>query len=231
MTYPSVLGESETLERVIAGASIARFGDGEFTLAEGRSIVNQPRADMHLCARLRGILQGDGAPCLIGIPNILSKTPKATFWAKYRERGAALLNPSLSYASSFISRPDSAPWIDTDTYWARLVSLWADKDVTLVRGTDPAPHPKNPARFTGAVSLLASDLTTARSVREVVGPSVDAWKVYDALMDEIGTPAMAILCLGPTATVMASDLCAKGVHAVDLGHVGMWKQRFTQRAA
>ena len=45
--------------------------------------------------------------------------------------------------------------------------------------------------------------------------------------DRIGTPDHSVLlCLGPTATVLAVDLCARGVHAVDLGHLGMfWKKR------
>ncbi len=224
LTYPKVFCETETLDLVMGGRSLARYGDGEFTLAEGRSIVNQPRSP-ELCARLRGILKGERpSRCLVGIPNILSATPKARFWTKYRQRGAALLG-SQAYGSSFISRPDSAPWIDREDYWARLTSLWAGHDVTLVRGTDPAVHPKNPARFTGAVSLLAADLSTARSVTEVIGPSVDAWSVYDSLLEQIGTPARALLCLGPTATVMAADLCAKGVHAIDLGHVGMFMRR------
>src|SRR5688500_10461686 len=134
LAYPTVVSEQATLDLVLAGASLSRYGDGEFALAEGRSIVNQTRGDGSLSKRLRGILQGDGAPCLVGIPNIRSLTPKAAFWAKYATRCPALLSPAMSYGSSFISRPDSAPWIDTDDYWSCLESLWTSKDVTLVRG-------------------------------------------------------------------------------------------------
>src|SRR5678816_394699 len=106
--------------------SLSRYGDGEFTMAEGRSIINQPRGDLSLMKRLREILHGQ-SPVLVGIPNILSKTPKAQFWQKYLGRGAALLHPDVRYGSSFISRPDSAPWIDTDDYWAVVTSLWSGK--------------------------------------------------------------------------------------------------------
>lgn len=229
MTYPAVYSERETLDLVLSGRSLARYGDGEFTLAEGRSIITQARGDLSLCGRLRGILHGDGTPCLVGIPNIRSATPKSNFWAKYLDRGAALLSPQVSYYSSFISRPDSAPWIDTDAYWSRLTSLWTGKDVTLVRGHAPSKHPTKPGRFTGGISLVAADLTTALSVTEVIGPAEDAWAVYDAILEQIGTPTTALLCLGPTATVMAVDLCAKGVHAIDLGHVGQFLRQ--RRAA
>lgn len=215
--YPNTLSEELTLEMVSQGRSIARYGDGEFALAEGRSIRNQ-RFHPLLSARLRQILNGDDDPCLVGIPNIQSPTPKAPYWEKYK-RCARLLNPHYSYGSSFISRPDNAPWLDTPSYWANLEALWAGKDVTLVRGTDPTKD------GTGAVSLTVEDLRSARSVREVVGPHINAWHVYDALLEQIGTPSMALLCLGATATVMAADLCKKGVHAIDIGHVGMFIHR------
>lgn len=214
ITYPSVLGELETLALVSSGRGIARYGDGEFALAEGRSIRPQ-RHRPDLGARLRDILQGAAGDCLVGIPNLHARLPekKATFWRKY-QRCAALLHSDQSYVSSFITRPDNAPWIDRPSYWAQIEGLWKGQEVTLVRGDNP--------NGTGAVSLLASDLGSARSVREVIAPGVNAWYVYDALLEEIGTPKRALLCVGATATVLAVDLCRRGVHAIDLGHVGMF---------
>jgi hypothetical protein len=216
-TYPAVLGEVETLARVCAGASIARFGDGEFALAEDRSIRPQ-RCQPDLAERLRGILRGEAGDCLVGIPNLLAPLPltKAQFWTKYT-RCAALLTPGYPYVSSFITRPDNAPWLDGVQYWTQLESLWRGRDVTLVRGDDP--------HGTGAVSLVAADLTSAASVTEILAPGVNAWSAYATTLDRIGTPARALLCLGATATVLAVDLCARGVHAIDLGHVGMFLRR------
>ncbi len=86
--------------------------------------------------------------------------------------------------------------------------------MTLVRGDDP--------NGTGAVSLLASDLKSANSVREIIAPGVNAWDRYDEVLERVSTPARVLICLGATATVMAVDLCKKGVHAIDLGHIGMF---------
>lgn len=212
MTYPRVLGEFETLERVASGRSLARFGDGEFAMASGADMKSQ-RFDHQLQRRLRDILI-DSGECLIGVPNIHTsiKTPKRTSWDKHMARGESLLSPNRPYVSAFISRPDSAPWIDTPEYWGLLESLWIGKDVVVVRG--------------GEKSLMPSDLVGARSVREVVGPSQHAWSDYSRLVAEVGTPdGIVLLCLGATATVMAVDLCALGVHAVDLGHVGMFLRK------
>lgn len=206
--YPSVLSESATLAAVCAGRSLARFGDGEFKLCAGADIKSQVRHP-ELAARLRGILQ-DSGDCLVGIPNIHSATPKAPFWRKYATY--ARLMSERTYGSAFISRPDSAPWIHTSEYWARLESLWVGQDVTLVRGSKKG--------------LTPEDLIGSRSVREILCPRQHAFAQYADILVRIGTPARALLCLGPTATVLAVDLCARGVHAVDLGHVALFLRKF-----
>ncbi len=208
--YPDVVGEFDTLRAVCAGKSLARYGDGEFKLAYGGSGIKSQIGHPMLAARLREILS-DSGDCLVGIPNIRSQTPKFSFWQKF-ERSADQLS-ERQYYSSFISRPDSAPWIDTDEYWALLESLWIGQDVTVVRGSGK--------------SLAPDDLTGAKTITDVLCRKQHAFQDYDEIIDRIGTPKRALICLGPTATVLAVDLCARGVHAIDLGHVAMFlrKQR------
>jgi hypothetical protein len=196
-----------TLDLVLAGHSIARYGDGELKMCRGAGIKSQ-EAHPTLARRLREILKESGR-CLVGIPNIRSDTPKAEFWGKHM-RFADLMT-DRQYVSAFITRPDSAPWINTDDYWDRLESLWKGKSVTLVRGSSK--------------SLTADDLSSASVVTEIIAPRQHAYAEYQQLMERIGTPERALICLGPTATVMAVDLCAKGVHAIDLGHVGMFVRK------
>lgn len=205
-SYPPTISEQDTLDLVRSGMSLARYGDGEFNLCRGVGIPCQP-ANPLLRASLRSILKDSGL-CLVGIPNLRSATPKVAFWGKYQN--ATSLLTDRTYASSFITRPDSAPWIDTTDYWQAIESLWVGLDVTLVRGSSR--------------SLTASDLIGA-NVTEIVTDSRDAWASYEPLLDSIGTPKRALLCLGPTATVLAVDLCARGVHAIDLGHVGLFYRK------
>ncbi len=213
--YPEVRTEAETLRRVLAGASLARYGDGEFRLCQGLCIPCQKHHPT-LARRLRELLQAPGR-CMVGIPNVRAvlaapPTPqKAAFWGRFRTAPLGFLGPDVAYASAFITRPDSAPWIDTPAYWADLESLWAGRDVTLVHG--------------GPRSLQVADLASARKVTVVRCPSRQAWSEHAAILARIGHPALALLCLGPTATVLAADLCARGVQAVDLGHVGMFLRK------
>jgi hypothetical protein len=206
--YPAVLGELETMRRIVAGASIARYGDGEFKLcADGPGIKSQT-GDPTLARRLREILI-DSGDCLVGIPNIRSDTPKAEFWGKHTAFGRFLAD--RPYVSSFISRPDSAPWINTDEYWALVESLWIGQDVTVVRGSGK--------------SLAPDDLVGAGAITDVLCPRQHAFAEYDDILERICRPARVLICLGPTATVLAADLCARGVQAIDLGHIAMFLRK------
>lgn len=207
MKYPRVLGEVETLTRALDGACLSRFGDGELKLALGANCVSQVGTPK-LAIELRSILAGDFPKCLPCIPNCGAKTKTA--WAQYGDpKYIALYRHRGDYGSSFITRPDSAPWIDTPEYWATLKRLWEGKDVVLVKGTER--------------SLREETLTGVGSIRVVGGPRRDAYAVVDEIEEEIGKPSGPVLmCLGATATVLAARLAQKGVHAIDLGHVGMF---------
>ena len=214
--YPRVTGELETLRQVVAGRSIARYGDGEFKMAVGGVGIKSQHADDGLSSRLDDILRHPGK-CLIGIPNIhevvtndQSSDQKVQFWAPF-VRFAIRLNPDVPYVSSFISRPDSAPWINTDEYWSLLESLWVGQDVTVVRGSGK--------------SLAPDDLIGAGTITDILCRKQHAYQDYDEILERIGTPTRALICLGPTATVLAYDLCKRGVHAVDLGHVALFLRK------
>lgn len=218
--YPAhVLGELATMRLVAQGRSISRYGDGEFKMCCGAGIKSQ-MASGTLSARLRGILR-DSGQCLVGIPNIFSPTPKIDFWRPKQNHANLLVD--RPYVSSFITRPDSAPWIDTAEYWALWESLWKDQHVTLVRGSGKS--------FTAERLMLAGAAKVTEILPQVSsfnGKQQHAWEQYQELLERIGTPTRAILCLGPTATVMAVDLCAKGVHAIDAGHMGMFYNKRAQ---
>ena len=225
MKFPPCLSEAETIERAISGANLARYGDGEFSLARGGNCVSQ-RGNPKLAAELRAILTKAPKGCLPCLPDPNcgnGKSPKRANWLKVAKHN--LVYGQQEYGSAFITRPDTAPWIDTPAYWDRVRALWKGRDVTLVKGSER--------------SLRLNMMADAKSIREVWGTYSDAYdargrsqdsrdhdgacQTIDELVEAVGKPGHTVLmCLGPTATVMAARLATKGVHAVDLGHVGMF---------
>lgn len=204
MSY-EILTEDETLA-LCRTRSIARFGDGELRLAVGRAAISQ-KAEPNLATELRALLSRyDG--CAVGIPNF-RRTPNQATWSPYCSGEFRGLYGQDLYGSAFITRPDNAPWIDRPEYWQAVRDLWRGKDVKLVTGN--------------AKSLTVAMLEGAASVRLVGAPETNAYGSVDALEETIGTwSGLVVLCLGATATVLAARLARRGVHALDLGHIGMF---------
>jgi len=205
--WPEVLNEDVTLSLALSGTSITRFGDGEIMLMAGESI-GYNRFDPGLAEHLRHIAAGN-TEALVCIPRIYASHRKA--WVGKYERYGSFF-PCDTYGSYFIDRPDSAPWTDNDDFRARVRQLWKGKDVTLVHGSE--------------TSLTPAMLHDARSVRCVHAPPKDAWPQVYRVFEEIGRPSgPVILCLGPTATVLAAWLADIGVQAFDLGMMGKFINR------
>jgi hypothetical protein len=220
--YPRVLSEDATIAAAKTGKSLARYGDGEYSLCLGGNCVSQ-RFDARLQRELRTILQAPPGGVLACIPNLDAKLPdnKAKAWKNYRQpRHLGLLNGAVTYGSSFISRPDSAPWIDTPDYWSRVTALWRERAVILVTG-----HYNE---------LRVAQMDGAAEVREIVAPRQHAYAEVDRIEVEICAAAgdmndpLVLMCLGPTATVLAARLAKYSLQALDLGHLGMFMRHAGQ---
>ena len=206
-TWPSVLEEYATIAKLQAGASICRYGDGECKLMRDEAYVREP-ANAQLAAELRTIIARPDSRCLVGIPTMDKRSPK---YANWRQRQAAFLPflaPKVPYVSAFLTRPDSAPWILTESYAASVEQLWAGKKVALVC------EPTN--------KLVVVVKSAARKVDHLACPSHGASAHIDAYERHIvrGRPDLAILAHGVSATVLAHRLACHGIQTLDLGSIG-----------
>jgi len=223
MKYPEILSEERTIELMLEGASISRYGDGEWRCAAGSACTSQ-RAEKGISAELQNVLLSPSQDFLVGIPNVF-KSPRKESWLKYAENPyLAMLLPQTVYASSFITRPDSAPWIDTPTYWHKVEQLWKDQNIVLIVGHE-RDDPSKPEQK----SLTAEMLSSARRITTIIGPRQHAY----AQIDEIEKHAVkaiqtfegdcrVLMCLGTAATCLAYRLHRRGAHALDVGHMGMF---------
>lgn len=207
MSYPAILSEDATLD-LCKTQSIARFGDGEWRCAVGGGCTSQ-RPEKKLAQELQSILAKPNG-CTVALPNPFNGCPRRESWIRYTQPQYTQLLGAKTYGSAFITRPDNAPWIDRPDYWAKVRRLWEKVDIVLVVGDKKS-----------ITTEMIGD--SALSVREVHGPRQHAYADIDRIEEEIGkTAARVLICLGATATALAHRLSRKGIHALDLGHLGMF---------
>lgn len=210
-TYPEVEDEFETLNRVLLGQSLARFGDGEFNLVRGGNCVSQHRVP-NIQAELRNVLRSRNPELLVAIPRLDKRSPKFSNWTKCCASYGKYLIRDKTYYSAFITRPDSAPWIATQVFFDRIERLWAGKDITMVYGSNRSLNADSPP------------VASARCVEVVECDYAHTYHRIDQLEQDIitrGHKTVLLMC-GPTATCLAARLAKKNFHAIDLGHIGMW---------
>lgn len=207
MKYPQVADEFHTMGLVAKGFSLARFGDGEMKMAEGFGYSREPGSPA-LASELMRTLRTPHRRCLVGIPTYDPKGPKYTNWLRHQSRFEALLQPNVPYYSAFVSRPDSAPWINCREYGLLVQSVWEHKKAVVV------------CEKSG--SMIQTVAMGAAYVKHIVCPRHEAYAQIDRIMDKImiARPDVVIMAAGPTATCLANRLSAEFIQAVDLGSAG-----------
>lgn len=215
--YPEVVDELTTLREVLAGKSIARYGDGELKIMRGGNCVSQS-FDALLAAEMMDIIAEPRKNLLVGIPTLDARNPKYENWRKLAPRFAPYLKRGAMYHSSFITRPDNAPWIGTKQYFDDMESLWKDKHVTFV-GNGQRSLTRDFLLKTGALSVSWVECSYRDSYDQI-------GKLFQHVMAR-GNQRV-LLCVGPTATCLANRLERVGCHAIDLGHIGMFWRRYGQ---
>lgn len=206
--YPRVCDEWETLKWLNAGYSIARYGDGELKLMDGEGYIREP-ASRSLAHELKKVMRTPHEKCLIGIPTMDPKGPKfENSWQGRKVRFAKVLPIGMMYFSAFISRPDSAPRINTSEFAREYQKLWLGKHAVVVC------EAKGSAMR--AVRLGAGKITYIEC------PRFNAYSTIALLERSIRAiaPDIAILSCGPTATCLANRLAHRGIQAIDFGSGG-----------
>lgn len=212
--YPRVVNENDTLDAVLSGKSITRYGDGEFRLAMGGSKNISQIAHPKLRQELMDILVTRQKFCLVAIPDMNPESPKWWFWSKYQHKYPKMLDHKVTYYSQFITRPDSAPAIDVPEFYDRMEKLWAGQEVVLVRGSE-----RSLVEGRGTMAL-------ATKVHPVLCARRDAYQEIDRVEREVLALNVnrVLLCAGAMATVLTYRLAKQGLHAIDLGHIGyLWR--------
>ncbi len=232
---PTIVSKQDTIRKIVQiKASISRFGDGEFHLMAQKGIPTQAQAKT-LGERMEAILrEGSSDNFFVCLPDVFGSlsvfTPYSQcFWRgvlhQYRKDLVEKLNPQSLYYDALLSRPyitfqDKNREV-CQAYFTLLKSLWEKRDLVIIEG-----------RNTG-FGVDNDLLDNVKSLRRVLCPEKDAYAIYDRILAYACTldkDALILLCLGPTATVMAYDLHKAGYQALDIGNLDTEYTWFLQGA-
>lgn len=231
---PHILSQPDAIEKIITQRlSLARFGDGELNVMLGGDI-NFQHATPLLSEKLRAVFLSNDSRVLVGIPDIFEHLERYNdaeqkFWSYHlrfrRWHWYRFIRRSQWYASTFLSRFYSMEF-DAQLANVRLKMLqrmWEGRNLLFVEGADTKLG-------------VGNDLfQMATSIRRILCPAKDAFSSYDAILTATVKEAQAediiILALGPTATVLAADLCKSGLQALDLGHIDLEYEWYCQRVS
>jgi hypothetical protein len=209
LNYPAVAGEFETIDKVLEGFSLSRYGDGELKVIYGAGYSREPKNGA-LTAELREAFLNPHPQCLVGIPTMDPRGPKFENWTRHADRFSAITVAGYPYVSAFVTRPDSAPWISCREYAEKVQAIWAGKRVAVV------------CEQTG--SMIKTVSLAAKQVIHIACRRHRAYARIEKSEDKIlrSEPDVAIICAGPTASCLANRLSARGIQAVDLGSAGQF---------
>ena len=226
--FPKILPGESAVEEIIAhGKSLARFGDGEFAAIAGRIRHRfQTEVEENLGERLKEVLQSEDENLLVGIADNYGSLEKYTEQARreircylnpqVRRDHLALLDSKKVYYDAYVTRP-YVMYQDNQTdapgkRFKNLKRIWEGRECVLVEGC-----------FTGLG--VGNDLfDNTRSIQRILGPAENAFARYPEILEACknqNKEVLFLLALGPTATVLASDLCKAGYQAVDIGHLDL----------
>lgn len=205
--------------------SIARYGDGEFAIMLQDGEPRFQKSSDTLSAALQKVFQNTSEKLLICVPRFLVSTKSMnqhgnrfwTGWAIAHQKAVVqairqLGGASYCFGDSYVSRPFTAYRSSKNAanIFSLLKDLWNECDILIVEGT---------LTRLGVGNDLFSN---SKSIKRILAPAENAFDLYNEILKTVlscWNGELVILALGPTATVLASDLSLYNIQALDLGHI------------
>ncbi len=225
--YPKITSHQDTMQQLMIGKSLVRYGDGEFSIISGQARPPFQKNDSALAERLKEILSQNKDNILVAIADNYGNLSKYTHSAAHgireymtpsvRREHMCLLNPNRTYHDAYISRPylikeDKDPEKIHHEFneWKQL---WNGRNVIVVEGA-------------GTRAGSGNDFfSNTQSIRRIICPARNSFDKYEEILSkcldiaEKERDCLFLAALGPTATVLCYDLADRGYQAIDIGHL------------
>jgi glycosyltransferase family protein len=218
LLVPKVASVKETLDELLnTEKSLARFGDGEFGMMFSDFQIGFQQRDAFLLERLKEVLASDEPNLMIGLQNTFgalgARSGKWREWTgKFRDHVNPFLNAKKQYYDSGVTRVQASK-----KHFLKLKQIWVGKKVVTIEGSM--------CRLGVGNDLFDN----VGSLRRILAPAECAFSAYDRILEEalkLEKDTLFLIALGPTATVLAYDLCKAGYRALDIGHLDICYELF-----
>lgn len=208
--------------------SIGRYGDGEIRWMAGLCLDSFQNTTDRFVKDLRDSFNCSNPNILIGIPLGLFDSSKCNLFAKMYWKiilanNIDLLTQFLDTNRKYINASITRPYIDYNDYsyskenFERVKKIWDKKDVVIVEGE---------------YSMLGMGnnlFQNAASIRRIICPAKNAYDKIDGIKEtiikKVTKDTLLLGALGPTASILASQLTILGYQFIDIGHIDieyMW---------
>lgn len=218
----SIDDASATVDAIIDGKSLIRFGDGEFGIYRGHDIHYQPWSEELLVEfqKIKKDFESQTPNCryILAVPKkymqckgkeLGKKRVLVSSWAESRLQFKKSFNRTLRYGDSFLFEKKNV-----DLY-KRIWNHPGDTRTIIFVHNNPE-----------YAKYFAN--TYGRTVEYVACPSYDAFadweKIYNKIIKTIADKGLntdnvqIVLSAGPAGKVLCYHLSARGYHCVDSGH-------------
>lgn len=218
----NIRDKEETVEKILQGYSISRYGDGEFSMIISPKNISFQEYDSILSKKLFEVLNSSLENHLVAIPTPLIKVDDLIkgdgwYWSKYYFQKKKYLDKILDknkvYYDAMISR-FYMPYLEKTKnikVIEKLKNYFENKDILILEGEN--------TRFGLGNELLKK----SKRIRRIILPARDSFSKYNEILEEVknnySQDVLLLIALGPTATVLAYDFCKLGYQALDVGHM------------
>ena len=234
IAFPTIRPFSDIFTKLNKGASLIRFGDGEFEIMNGRNRAKFQKINDKLADRLKQLITVKRADLMVAIADNYKSLEKYTVPAadaireymtpEVRCEHMKFLDVKQEYYDAYVTRPyilykDKSAAKDIFNEWK---AVWENKHVVIVEGEG--------VRFGVGNDLLKN----TKSIERIICPSENAFDYYDEIRKECLTTKdkskLFLVALGPTATVLAYALYQEGYQAIDIGHLDLEYEWYNRKA-
>ena len=225
---PFIFSYQETVKRIKQGRSIARFGDGEFSVMTGKRVNGIYQVySLDLQKALLHAFSSRDPRLIIAISESLSLkkqyTPVARrhyrkFLGLFYPNVKRLLDFDYRYGNANITRfymdfkKNNSLLAFCDQHIALMKSIWEGRNLLIAEGAG--------SRLGVGCDLFAD----ANEIRRIICPSQNAFSSATAIKSAILRHArkddLILMALGHTASVLCAEICIESnLQCIDIGHI------------